>query len=55
MDDLYSTNSERVQSKLIQIDETLSLDKAIDIARMVEATKQQLQSLIAESNIHAIM
>ena len=30
---IFGTNSEYVQSKLIQTDETLSLDKAIDIAR----------------------
>ena len=51
---IFDTNSERVQSKLIQRDETLSLDEAIDIARTEEATKQQLQSLRAESNIHAM-
>ena len=51
---IFGTNSERVQSKLIQRDETLSLDEAIDIARTEEATKQQLQSLRAESNIHAM-
>ena len=51
---IFGTNSERVQSKLIQSDETLSLDEAIDIARTEEATKQQLQSLRAESNIHAM-
>ena len=51
---LFGTNSERVQSKLIQRDETLSLDEAIDIARTEEATKQQLQSLTTESNIHAM-
>ena len=42
---IFGTNSEHVQSKLIQRDETLSLDEAIDIARTEEATKQQLQSL----------
>ena len=51
---IFGTNSDRVQSKLIQRDETLSLDEAIDIARTGEATKQQLQSLRAESNIHAM-
>lgn len=51
---IFGTNSERVQSKLIQRDETLSLDEAIDIARTEEATKQQLQNLRAESNIHAM-
>ena len=51
---IFGTNSEHVQSKLIQRDETLSLDEAIDIARTEEATKQQLQSLKAESNIHAM-
>ena len=51
---VFGTNSERVQSKLIQRDETLSLDEAIDIARTEEATKQQLQSLRAESNIQAM-
>ena len=51
---IFGTNSERVQSKLIQRDETLSLDEAIDIARTEEATKQQLQILRAESNIHAM-
>ena len=51
---MFGTNSERVQSKLIQRDETLWLDEAIDIARTDEATKQQLQSLRAESNIHAM-
>ena len=30
---IFGTNTERVQSKLIQSDETPSQDKAIDIAR----------------------
>ena len=51
---IFGTNSEHVQSKLIQRDETLSLDEAIYIARTAEATKQQLQTLRAESNIHAM-
>ena len=51
---IFGTNSEHVQSKLIQRDETLSLDEAIGIAKTEEATKQQLQSLIAESNIHVM-
>ena len=51
---IVGTNSEHVQSKRIQRDETLSLDEAIDIARTEEATKQQLQSLKTESNIHAM-
>ena len=51
---IFGTKSEHVQSKLIQRDDTLSLDEAIDRARTEEATQQQLQSLRAESNIHAI-
>ena len=51
---IFGTNSEHVQSKLIQRDETLTLDEAIDVARTAEATKQQLNSIQAESAIHAI-
>ena len=51
---IFGTNSEYVQSKLIQRDETLTLDEAIDVARTAEATKQQLNSIRPESAIHAI-
>ena len=51
---IFGTNSEHVQSKLIQRDETLSLDEAVDIATKEEATGQQVQSIISESNIHAM-
>ena len=37
---IFGTNSEHVPSKLIQRDETMSLDEAIDIARTAEATDQ---------------
>ena len=51
---IFGTNSEHVQSKLIQRDEKLTLDEAIDVARTAEATKQQLNSIRTESAIHAI-
>ena len=36
---IFGTKSEHVQSKLIQRDDTLSLDEAIDRARTEEATQ----------------
>ena len=46
---IFGTNSERVQSKLIQRDETLSLDEAIDMARTEEATNSNCKA--SEPNI----
>ena len=53
---IFGTNSERVQSKLIQKDEKLTLDIALDIARTEEATQQQLSYMASNGTqaVHAI-
>ncbi|KAL9971764.1 hypothetical protein ACROYT_G017970 [Oculina patagonica] len=40
---IFESNNPRVQSKLLEHDATLTLDKAIDTARTQEATSNQLQ------------
>ena len=42
---IFGSNNPRVQSKLLEHDETLTLDKAINIARTQEATSNQLQDI----------
>jgi len=42
---IFGSNNPRVQSKLLEHDETLTLDKAINIARTQEATSNQLQEI----------
>ena len=51
---IFGTNSEQIKSKLIQKDETLTLDQAIDIARTEEATKQQLKNIKEDSAVHTM-
>ena len=50
---IYGTNSSRVQTKLMQGDERMSLDQAIDIARTEEATRSQLDD-IAGKEVHHV-
>jgi len=50
---IYGTNSSRVQSRLIQGDETMTLEHAIDIARTEETTRNQLDD-IAGKEIHQV-
>jgi len=38
---IYGTNSSRVQAKLLQKDNTLTLEAALEVARLEEITKQQ--------------
>ena len=42
---IFRSNNSRVQSKLLEQDATLTLDKAIDIARTQEATSHQLHDI----------
>ena len=42
---IFGSNKPRVQSKLLEHDNTLTLDKAINIARIQEATSNQLQDI----------
>lgn len=42
---IFGSNNSRVQSKLLEQDATLTLDKAIDIARTQEATSHQLHDI----------
>ena len=42
---IFGSNNSRVQSKLLEQDATLTLDKAIDIARTQEATTHQLHDI----------
>ena len=42
---VFESNNPRVQSKLLEHDDTLTLDKAINIARTQEATSNQLQDI----------
>ena len=53
---IFGSSNKRVQSKLLEHDDSLTLDKAIDIARTQEATKHQLQDITGNttSQIHAL-
>ena len=51
---IFGTNSQSVQSKLLQKDDKLTLDEALDIARTEEATKQQLSDISGEQAVHAM-
>ena len=42
---IFGSNNPRVQSKLLEHDDTLTLNKAINIARTQEATSNQLQDI----------
>jgi len=42
---IFGSNNPRVQSELLEHDDTLTLDKAINIARTQEATSNQLQDI----------
>lgn len=45
---IFGCTSERIKSKLLQKDESLTLDVALDIARTEEATQAQLRDLQGE-------
>ena len=45
---IFGCSSERIKSKLLQKDENLTLDAALDIARTEEATQAQLRDLQGE-------
>ena len=51
---IFGSKSAHVQSKLLKQDATLTLDKAIDIARTQEATNQQLQDIRGNTSSTAI-
>ncbi|XP_028416418.1 uncharacterized protein LOC114540431 [Dendronephthya gigantea] len=51
---VFGSNGQRVQSKLLEYDETLALNKAIDIARTEEATSSQLQDIRGEKSVNAL-
>ena len=50
---IFGTTSEKIQAKLLQKDDNLTLDQALDIARTEEATRKQLQDLNSKE-VHAI-
>ena len=45
---IFGVNMSEVQSRLLQQDDTLTLDKAIAIARSVEATREQMSHIRGE-------
>jgi len=49
---IFGCVSETVKSKLLQKDENLTLDEALDIARTEEATRAQLQNLKEKKLTH---
>ena len=51
---IFGSKSAHVQSKLLEQDATLTLDKAIDIARTQEATNQQLQDIRGNASSTAV-
>ena len=52
---IFGSNNPNVQAKLLEQDSTLTLDKAIDIARTQEATSTQLADIRGpSSSIHAL-
>ena len=55
---IFGVNSQKVQSRLLQEDDKLTFDKAIDIARSVEATREQMSHIRGEktgdTNIDAL-
>lgn len=52
---VFGSNSQRVQTKLMQKDDTLTLDAALDIARTEEAAQQQVQGMAGGANqIHTL-
>ena len=42
---ILGSNNPHVQSKLLELDDTLTLDKAVNVARTEEATNNQLQDI----------
>ena len=50
---MFGTNSQYVQSKLLQKDEKLKLDETLDIARTAEATQNQLKDITAAAPLQA--
>ena len=48
---IFGCSSERIKSKLLQKDENLTLDVALDIARTEEATQAQLRDLQGERQV----
>ncbi len=52
---IFGSNSQQIQSKLLEKDNTLTLDNALAIARTAEATSQQVQEILRpETNINAL-
>ena len=52
---IFGSNNPNVQAELLEQDSTLTLDKAIDIARTQEATSTQLADIRGpSSSIHAL-
>jgi hypothetical protein len=49
---IYGTSSKVVQSKLLQKDDGLTFDQAMEVARTEEATQQQMEDL-SEKTVHA--
>ena len=50
---IYGTKLKSVQSKLLQKDATMTFDQALDVARLEEATQQQLLDLSETAVVHA--
>jgi len=48
---IFGCTSERIKSKLLQKDENLTLDAALDVARTEEATQAQLRDLQGEKQV----
>ena len=53
IDAFFGSNNPRVQSKLLEHDDTLTLDKAVNITRTQEDTNNQLQDIMC-SQITAV-
>ena len=51
---IFGSSSQRVQSRLLEYNETLTLNKAIDIARTEEATSTQLQDIRGTTTIDSL-
>ena len=52
---IFGSSDPRVQSKLLEYDVTLTLNKTIDIARTAEATTSQLADIKTRSIIGSII
>ena len=51
---IFGSSSRQVQSRLLKCNETLTLNKAIDIARTEEAANLQLQDISGTTSINSL-